>query len=171
VQPLSRTAAAITTSWIVSGTITPAASQQRTARLLETIPRASSSACNNRTEPSGAQHIISHTMEMMLACMSVIWGGVCERRASIGFPSRPNGFCRCCLGRLVHVHHHGPLEVGDGAGYCVEAVSDSERSAVHGRGLTGPPNETLGTLAKPTVAAGSDPRRSLYSTNNGRSCP
>ena len=23
------------------------------------------------------------------------------------------------LGRLVHVHHHGPLEVGDGAGYCV----------------------------------------------------
>ncbi len=26
-----------------------------------------------------AQHIISHTMEMMLAAMSVIWGGVCER--------------------------------------------------------------------------------------------
>ncbi|MCZ6876354.1 MAG: amidohydrolase family protein, partial [bacterium] len=27
----------------------------------------------------GAKHIISHTMEMMLAAMSVIWGGVCDR--------------------------------------------------------------------------------------------
>jgi hypothetical protein len=54
--------------------------------------------------------------------------------------------------------------VGDGAGYRVQAVSDSERSAVRGRGATGPPNQTLGTLVKPTVAAGSDPRRSLYST-------
>jgi hypothetical protein len=26
------------------------------------------------------------------------------------------------LGRLVDVHHHGPLEVGDGAGYGVYAV-------------------------------------------------
>ena len=26
------------------------------------------------------------------------------------------------LGRLVHVHNHGPLEVGDGAGYCVQTL-------------------------------------------------
>ncbi len=33
----------------------------------------------DRFESRGARHIISHTMEMMLACMSVIWGGVCDR--------------------------------------------------------------------------------------------
>ncbi|MBV9017312.1 MAG: amidohydrolase family protein, partial [Alphaproteobacteria bacterium] len=32
----------------------------------------------DRFEGRGARHIISHTMEMMLACMAVIWGGVCE---------------------------------------------------------------------------------------------
>ena len=32
----------------------------------------------DRFEGRGARHIISHTMEMMLACMSVIWGGVCR---------------------------------------------------------------------------------------------
>jgi predicted TIM-barrel fold metal-dependent hydrolase len=32
-----------------------------------------------RFEGRGARHIISHTMEMMLACMTVIWGGVCDR--------------------------------------------------------------------------------------------
>jgi hypothetical protein len=36
-----------------------------------------------RFEGRGAQHIISHTMEMMLACMSMIWGGVCERHPKI----------------------------------------------------------------------------------------
>jgi hypothetical protein len=30
------------------------------------------------------------------------------------------------------VHHHGPLEVGDGAGYCVYAVIVRERPAVFG---------------------------------------
>ena len=29
-------------------------------------------------EGRAAQHIIIHTMEMMLACMAVIWGGVRE---------------------------------------------------------------------------------------------
>jgi hypothetical protein len=29
----------------------------------------------DRFEGRGAQHIISHTMEMILACMSVIWAG------------------------------------------------------------------------------------------------
>jgi len=31
---------------------------------------------------------------------------------------------------LVDVHHYGPLEVGDGAGYCVYAVIVGERTAV-----------------------------------------
>jgi hypothetical protein len=26
------------------------------------------------------------------------------------------------LGRLVNVHHHGPLEVRHGAGYCVQTL-------------------------------------------------
>src|SRR3989442_14524600 len=33
----------------------------------------------DRFETRGAKHIISHTMEMMLAAMSVIWEGVCDR--------------------------------------------------------------------------------------------
>jgi uncharacterized protein len=37
----------------------------------------------DRREGRGAQHIISHTMEMMLACMSIIWGGVCERHPDL----------------------------------------------------------------------------------------
>jgi predicted TIM-barrel fold metal-dependent hydrolase len=37
----------------------------------------------DRFKGRGAQHIISHTMEMMLACMSMIWGGVCERHPKL----------------------------------------------------------------------------------------
>jgi uncharacterized protein len=37
----------------------------------------------DRFEGRGAQHIISHTMEMMLACLAVIWGGVCEKHPKI----------------------------------------------------------------------------------------
>ena len=33
----------------------------------------------DRFEGRGAKHIVSHTMEMMLVAMSVIWGGVVER--------------------------------------------------------------------------------------------
>ena len=36
------------------------------------------------------------------------------------------------LGGLVDVHHHGPLEVGDGAGYGVDTVIVGERTAVFG---------------------------------------
>jgi hypothetical protein len=36
------------------------------------------------------------------------------------------------LGRLVDVHHYGPLEVGDGAGYRVYSVIVGERPAVFG---------------------------------------
>ena len=34
-------------------------------------------------QSGGAKQIVSRTMEMMLACMSVIWGGVCERHPKI----------------------------------------------------------------------------------------
>jgi len=37
----------------------------------------------DRFPTRGAQHIISHTMEMMLACLSVIWGGVVERHPKL----------------------------------------------------------------------------------------
>jgi predicted TIM-barrel fold metal-dependent hydrolase len=37
----------------------------------------------DRFSGRGAQHIISHTMEMMLACLAVIWGGVCEKHPKI----------------------------------------------------------------------------------------
>jgi uncharacterized protein len=37
----------------------------------------------DRFESRGAKHIVSHTMEMMLACLAVIWGGVCERHPKI----------------------------------------------------------------------------------------
>ena len=47
----------------------------------------------DRFEGRGAQHIISHTMEMMLACMGVIWGGVVERhpKLRIGFLDLESG--------------------------------------------------------------------------------
>ena len=37
----------------------------------------------DRFETRGAQHIITHTMEMMLAALSMIWGGVCERHPKL----------------------------------------------------------------------------------------
>src|SRR2546421_3263096 len=48
----------------------------------------------DRFEGRGAQHIISHTMEMMLACMSIIWGGVVERhpKLRIGFLEAGGGW-------------------------------------------------------------------------------
>src|SRR6266851_894482 len=41
----------------------------------------------DRFQTRSERHIISHTMEMMLACLSVIWSGVCERfpRVRIAF--------------------------------------------------------------------------------------
>ena len=34
------------------------------------------------------------------------------------------------LGHLVDVHHHGPLEVGEGAGYCVKTLERLTSPAV-----------------------------------------
>src|SRR5262249_60918039 len=39
----------------------------------------------DRFEGRGAKHIISHTVEMMLASLGVIWGGVCERFPKVRF--------------------------------------------------------------------------------------
>ena len=40
----------------------------------------------DRFETRGARHIVTHTMEMMMACLGMIWGGV-MRQASRNFGS------------------------------------------------------------------------------------
>jgi len=56
----------------------------------------------DRFESRGARHIISHTMEMMLACLSVIWGGVCDRfpGVRIGFLEAGGGWLPGWLDRM-----------------------------------------------------------------------
>src|SRR5215510_8555877 len=56
----------------------------------------------DRFSTRGARHIISHTMEMMLAAMSVIWGGVCERhpRARVAFLESGGGWIAPWLDRM-----------------------------------------------------------------------
>jgi predicted TIM-barrel fold metal-dependent hydrolase len=56
----------------------------------------------DRFEGRGAQHIISHTMEMMLACLAVIWGGVCEKhpKIRIGFLESGGGWIAPWLDRM-----------------------------------------------------------------------
>jgi predicted TIM-barrel fold metal-dependent hydrolase len=56
----------------------------------------------DRFETRGARHIVSHTMEMMLAALSVIWGGVCDRfpRLRIGFLESGGGWIAPWLDRM-----------------------------------------------------------------------
>lgn len=56
----------------------------------------------DRFESRGARHIISHTMEMMLVAMSVIWGGVCEHfpKIRIGFLESGGGWIVPWLDRM-----------------------------------------------------------------------
>src|ERR1700676_1629594 len=56
----------------------------------------------DRFEGRGARHIISHTMEMMLACLAVIWGGVCEKhpKLRIGFLESGGGWIAPWLDRM-----------------------------------------------------------------------
>jgi predicted TIM-barrel fold metal-dependent hydrolase len=56
----------------------------------------------DRFESRGARHIISHTMEMMLACMSVIWGGVADRfpKVRVGFLESGGGWIAPWLDRM-----------------------------------------------------------------------
>src|SRR5260221_371385 len=61
-------------------------------------PRAALARCEGR----GPRHIITHTMEMMLACLAVIWGGVCERhpKIRIGFLESGGGWIAPWLDRM-----------------------------------------------------------------------
>jgi predicted TIM-barrel fold metal-dependent hydrolase len=56
----------------------------------------------DRFETRGARHIISHTMEMMLAAMSVIWGGVCDRfpKVRVAFLESGGGWIAPWLDRM-----------------------------------------------------------------------
>ena len=56
----------------------------------------------DRFEGRAAKHIICHTMEMMLACLAVIWGGVCERhpKVRIGFLESGGGWIAPWLDRM-----------------------------------------------------------------------
>src|SRR5204863_8113587 len=56
----------------------------------------------DRFEGRAAKHIISHTMEMMLACLAVIWGGVCEKhpKIRIGFLESGGGWTAPWLDRM-----------------------------------------------------------------------
>ncbi len=56
----------------------------------------------DRFNARGAQHIISHTMEMMLAALSMIWGGVCERhpKLRVGFLESGGGWIAPWLDRM-----------------------------------------------------------------------
>jgi predicted TIM-barrel fold metal-dependent hydrolase len=64
----------------------------------------------DRFEGRGARHIISHTMEMMLSALSVIWGGVCERFPGIriAFLESGGGWIAPWLDRMDrHFDDHG----------------------------------------------------------------
>jgi uncharacterized protein len=56
----------------------------------------------DRVKSHGAKHIVSHTMEMMIGCLSVIWGGVCERfpRVRIAFLESGGGWIAGWLDRM-----------------------------------------------------------------------
>jgi predicted TIM-barrel fold metal-dependent hydrolase len=56
----------------------------------------------DRFEGRGARHIITHTMEMMLVALAVIWGGVCERhpKVRIGFLECGGGWIAPWLDRM-----------------------------------------------------------------------
>jgi predicted TIM-barrel fold metal-dependent hydrolase len=56
----------------------------------------------DRFETRGARHIISHTLEMMLAAMSVIWEGVCDRhpKVRIAFLESGGGWIAPWLDRM-----------------------------------------------------------------------
>jgi uncharacterized protein len=64
----------------------------------------------DRFEGRAAKHIVSHTMEMMLAALAVIWGGVCEKhpKIRIGFLESGGGWIAPWLDRMDrHFDDHG----------------------------------------------------------------
>ncbi len=56
----------------------------------------------DRFKSHSAKHIISHTMEMMLACLTVIWDGMCERfpNVRIGFLESGGGWIAPWIDRM-----------------------------------------------------------------------
>jgi predicted TIM-barrel fold metal-dependent hydrolase len=56
----------------------------------------------DRVQGFGARHIVSHTMEMMLASLSLIWGGVCQRypKLRFGFLESGGGWIAPWLDRM-----------------------------------------------------------------------
>jgi predicted TIM-barrel fold metal-dependent hydrolase len=56
----------------------------------------------DRFEARGARHIVTHTMEMMMAALAVIWGGVCDRhpKVRIGFLESGGGWIVPWLKRM-----------------------------------------------------------------------
>src|SRR5438045_428438 len=56
----------------------------------------------DRFEGRAAKHIVSHTMEMRLACLAVIWGGLCEKhpKIRIGFLESGGGWVAPWLDRM-----------------------------------------------------------------------
>jgi predicted TIM-barrel fold metal-dependent hydrolase len=56
----------------------------------------------DRFQSFGARHMVSHTMEMMLAALSIIWGGVCERfpKVRVGFLESGGGWMAPWLDRM-----------------------------------------------------------------------
>ena len=57
---------------------------------------------SDRFDTPGARHIVVHTMEMMMAAASVIWGGVCERhpKIKIGFMESGGGWIAPWIDRM-----------------------------------------------------------------------
>jgi predicted TIM-barrel fold metal-dependent hydrolase len=56
----------------------------------------------DRFDTRGARHIVTHTMEMMMACLSMIWGGVCDRhrKLRVGFLEAGGGWIVPWLERM-----------------------------------------------------------------------
>ncbi|NOT53756.1 MAG: amidohydrolase [Deltaproteobacteria bacterium] len=65
----------------------------------------------DRVKSHGAKHIVSHTMEMMIGCLSVIWGGVCERfpKVRIAFLESGGGWIAGWLDRMDRHFHDGDV--------------------------------------------------------------
>jgi predicted TIM-barrel fold metal-dependent hydrolase len=56
----------------------------------------------DRFETRGARHIVTHTMEMMMAALSMIWGGVCDKhpKLRVGFLESGGGWIVPWLERM-----------------------------------------------------------------------
>jgi uncharacterized protein len=56
----------------------------------------------DRFDTRGARHIVTHTMEMMMAALSMIWGGVCDKhpKLRIGFLESGGGWIVPWLERM-----------------------------------------------------------------------